>query len=420
MLKSIFLFIAVFFIPGLIYAQPVMPRLLYSDIIVIPSDSTYNIYYTYKIPLAHLVFEKGADLFLAQYRISLEVFDAQNDKFISRAIKEKNIQVPDYDQTVSPSIFSEGVLELNLSPGTYKMMEILFDYKSSNEHKFPAKLVKIDSVENFINPLIIDDQAFNCNNKQSMVLANYGGNLPFDENEYSFIIPVKDHRSDSLWVKLIQNKDTLFNNALNNSVTGSVTPAECGGKLVLDVKSDSEVYSFFRLDGLSNKLKEGGFLLTVSEKADSSKPEVFKFACKWINKPRSLKDPEIAIKALKFIEKDSVINSLLDANSEDYEKELASYWKKIDPTPQTEFNPLMQEYYLRIDYASKNFSTITGMNGANTDRGKVYIRYGKPTEINRASDDYGNIVETWTYNNSQHKFVFVDKKGTGDFSLISG
>ena len=80
----------------------------------------------------------------------------------------------------------------------------------------------------------------------------------------------------------------------------------------------------------------------------------------------------------------------------------------------------MQEFYLRIDYAIRNFKTIAGANGANTDRGKVYIKFGKPVNIDRTSDNHGNIIETWTYNNPQRKFVFVDKKGTGDFSLISG
>lgn len=402
------------------HAQPELPQFLYSDIVVIPSDSTYNVFYTYKIPLKHLVFEKGTDLFLAQYRISLEVFDVKDEKFISRAIKEKNIQVPNYEQTNSPSIFSEGLLELNLKPGTYKIMEILYDYKSSNEHRFPSKIITIDSVNNFISPIIVDKQTLACNNKQSMVLTNYGGNLPFDENEYFFILPVKNTGEDSLYVKVIQEKDTIFNSIINKPIAGSITPSECGGKLVLDINSDFDDYLLYNIDGLSNKIKEGSFMITVSDKPGSSKPEIFKFACNWINKPLSLRDPEMAIEDLKLIEKDSVTSSLLDANSEDYQKELALYWKKLDPTPLTEFNPLMEEFYLRIDYASKNFTTIAGVSGAKTDRGKIYIRFGKPTEVNRASDDHGNIVETWTYNNSQRKFVFVDKKGTGDFSLISG
>lgn len=391
---------------------------MYSDIIVVPSDTTYKIFYTYKIPLDHLVFEKGADLFLAQYRISLEVFDIQKDKFITRAIKEKNIQVPDYDQTLSNSIFSEGSLELKLIPGNYSVTEIFYDYKSAKEYKFPQKILNIDTLNRFLSPLIVDNQTFSCNDMESNVLANYGGQLPFDENEYTFILPVKNFDLDSLLVEIIQDGDTAFNGILKNPARGLFTIAECGGKIILDDKSASAGYSLFKLDGASTKIREGNFSIKVF--GNNSNSKTFRFACKWINKPRSLKDPETAIKALKFVEKDSVIHSLLDVDKDDYQKELAEYWKKIDPTPLTEFNPLMQEYYLRLDYAAKTFRTVEGINGANTDRGKIYIRFGKPAEVVRASDEHGYIVETWTYTNTQRKFVFVDKKGTGDFSLING
>ncbi len=57
---------------------------------------------------------------------------------------------------------------------------------------------------------------------------------------------------------------------------------------------------------------------------------------------------------------------------------------------------------------------------AATDRGRVYIRFGKPDKIERTSNEEGNVVETWTYSKQDMKFVFVDKKGTGSFTLIEG
>ncbi len=404
----------------MLFGQSVTARFFFSDIIVTSSDSTNNVFYTYKIPLSRLVFEKGADLFIAQYRLSVEVFNTGNDKFITRTIKEKNIQVPDYSQTVSSDVYSEGVLGLNLKPGDYSVVAILYDYKSGKEHKFPSIILHIDSIKKFYNPLIISKELIPCNEKQSPVLANYSGNLPFDENEYSFIFAVKNNRMDSLFIKVIQDEDTVYRGVMNELLKGTLLPVECGGKILIEFNQDLKEFSIFRIDRISNRIKEGPFLIRISDKPDFSESNDFKLNCKWINKPRSLRDPEIAIKALKFIEKDSVINSLLDANKEEYQKELELYWKKIDPTPLTEFNPLMQEYYLRIDYASKNFTTIEGTNGADTDRGKIYIKFGKPSEIDRSSDDHGYVVETWTYNNTQRKFVFIDKKGTGEFSLING
>ncbi len=405
---------------GLGYAQPEIPQLLYSDFIQIPSDSSSNVFYTYKIPLNRLVFEKEADLFLAQYRMSIEVYDSADTKFITRGIREKNIQVPDYDQTRSPLIFSEGVLALSLKPGIYSVMEILYDYKSNREMKLPSYKVKVDSIDKFISPLVTDEQTIECNDRISPILANYSGKLPFDESKYTFMLPVKDERIDTLYVSVIQNKDTLYKGVLSGPIKEKLSLRECAGKILVDEGQDDQVYNIFRIEGLSNKIEEGSFLIAVSDNAERTKQTKFPIECKWINKPRSLKDPEMAIKALKFIEQDSVISSLLKGDDEDYNRNLSAYWKSIDPTPGTEFNPLMQEFYTRIDYAVKNFAAIGGTNGANTDRGKVYIKFGKPVDINRTSDDHGNIIETWTYGNPQRKFVFVDKKGTGDFSLISG
>ncbi len=413
-------FLSIFIVAGLIYPQSGTgkPHILYSDFVQLPSGDSTDVYYCYKIPLNRLVFEKGSDLFLAQYRVSVEVFDSSGVKFVTRALKEKSIQVPDYEQTRSPLIYSEGLLKLDLSPGTYSILEMLYDYKSGRELRLPSYILKLEPVKNILSPLVVSESMAECNNLT--VLANYGGRLPFDENKYSFIIPVKDAKSDSLSVVVIQNKDTIFKKVLTEPLKEKIKLGECGGKIVIDESAEGNMYSLYSINGISNSIKEGGFRINVYETDEPAKQEKFQVGCRWIDKPLSLKNPEMAINALKFIEKDSVISELLSGDDEDYADNLTEFWKKTDPTHGTEFNPLMQEFYTRVDYAIKNFATISGTNGAKTDRGKVYIRFGKPGDVNRTSDNHGNIVETWTYNNPQRKFVFVDKKGTGDFSLISG
>ncbi len=410
--------LSLLFLTGLIYGQSGVPHILYSNFVQLPSEDSGDVYYTYKLPLNRLVFEKGSDLFLAQYRISVEVFDSTGQKFFTRAIKEKSIQVSEYEQTMSPVIYSEGLLKLNLSPGTYSAMEILYDYKSGRELKLPSTIMKIEPLKNILPPLIAKESVTQCNSRY--VLANYGGKLPFDENKYSFIIPVKNPNSDSLSIIIIQKKDTLFNETLTKPVNEKIALSECGGKVIVEDNDEGSPCSVYRIDGISNIIKEGGFQVIASENNDAGEEQKFQIGCSWIDKPHSLKNPEMAINALKFIEKDSVISGLLKGDDEEYAENLAEYWKKIDPTPETEFNPLMQEFYTRLDYAAKNFATISGASGVNTDRGKLYIRFGKPVDVDRTSDNYGNIIETWTYNNPQRKFVFVDKKGTGDFSLING
>ena len=129
-------------------------------------------------------------------------------------------------------------------------------------------------------------------------------------------------------------------------------------------------------------------------------------------------DHESAIKYLRFIVSDDSIKRMLKT-SDKYDSVLYNFWKKSDPSPTTQYNELMAEYYNRIDYCLENFSTLTGLKGTETDRARIYILNGKPSNIERGSNSQGKISETWRYIKSQKIFVFVDEKGTGEFVLKS-
>jgi GWxTD domain-containing protein len=109
---------------------------------------------------------------------------------------------------------------------------------------------------------------------------------------------------------------------------------------------------------------------------------------------------------------------MLNVEESAYSKVLHEYWSAFDPTPESSYNQLMTEYYRRIDHAAREFIGLRKDNGIKTDRGMIYIRFGKPDQVERSSNTQGQVVETWTYRNPERKFVFVDKRGTGNFSLI--
>ena len=171
------------------------------------------------------------------------------------------------------------------------------------------------------------------------------------------------------------------------------------------------VIQFFILDDFDKKLAEGPIKIQVSNFSDFSNSRTYTIKIKWFNKPVSLRNTEQAIKYLKYIERKSVINDMLDHDSFQYAKLLQKYWKKFDPTPNTAYNPIMKEYYERIDYSMQHFTPISRKSGANTDRGKIYIKYGKPNEIKRTSNTYGQVTEIWFYKKVKKKFVFIDKYG---------
>ena len=68
----------------------------------------------------------------------------------------------------------------------------------------------------------------------------------------------------------------------------------------------------------------------------------------------------------------------------DQEREhfIEQFWLRRDPTPGTPENEMKSEHYRRIAYANQRFPWRS-MPGWKTDRGRTYIVYGPPDEIER-------------------------------------
>ena len=90
----------------------------------------------------------------------------------------------------------------------------------------------------------------------------------------------------------------------------------------------------------------------------------------------------------------------------------------MDPSPGTEENELMDEYYRRVDFSNANFGTM--QQGWQSDRGMVYIILGAPNDIERHPfESDGKPYEIWTYYRINRDFIFVDTTGFGDYRLVS-
>jgi GWxTD domain-containing protein len=101
---------------------------------------------------------------------------------------------------------------------------------------------------------------------------------------------------------------------------------------------------------------------------------------------------------------------------EERERFIEEFWRRRDPNPGTSENEYRAEHYSRIAYANQNFA-FTERAGWQTDRGRIYIMYGKPDEVQT-----GASQETWIYNvlpggGRNIRIEFIDRTGTGDFRL---
>ena len=67
------------------------------------------------------------------------------------------------------------------------------------------------------------------------------------------------------------------------------------------------------------------------------------------------------------------------SNDEERDNFIEAFWQRRDPTPDTEENEFKEEHYQRIAYANEHYAA--GVPGWKTDRGRIYIVFGKPDEI---------------------------------------
>ena len=126
---------------------------------------------------------------------------------------------------------------------------------------------------------------------------------------------------------------------------------------------------------------------------------------------------DIALKQMKYILTNEERLDLKGQSKKDKEQIFYSLWKVRDPTPDTEYNELMEEYYGRIWYSNEHFDAW--QPGWETDRGMIYVLFGPPDEVQRTSPSTStsSLYQVWSYYKVSKQFVFKDQNGFGDFRL---
>ena len=157
------------------------------------------------------------------------------------------------------------------------------------------------------------------------------------------------------------------------------------------------------------------------------------------SKPRKIKDePDKAFKQW-IVDVSPIItgpelaawNKL--ATNEEREQFIGGFWNLRDPNPDTEENEYREAYYERMAYVNEHFAS--GIPGYKTDRGRIYLRFGKPDEIESHpsggaynSETYERTgstatypFERWWYRNlpgsSDVEIEFVDPTGSGEYRI---
>ncbi len=158
-------------------------------------------------------------------------------------------------------------------------------------------------------------------------------------------------------------------------------------------------------------------------KAQSETSERAAYWKKWLN--------EDVVYIISDEEKNVFKNLQTD---EEREKFVEQFWARRNPDPRNPDNSFKEEHYRRIAYANERFAS--GIPGWKTDRGRIYIMYGKPDEIeshpsggtyNREIWEGGGTTSTFPFERWRYRHIdnvgddieieFVDASMSGEYKI---
>jgi GWxTD domain-containing protein len=144
---------------------------------------------------------------------------------------------------------------------------------------------------------------------------------------------------------------------------------------------------------------------------------------KWLNEDVTYIITDEERKAFKDLQTD-----------EERESFVEQFWLRRDPTPDTEENEFKEEHYRRIAYANDHYGS--GIPGWKTDRGRIYIMYGPPDEIEshpsggtyeRPMEEGGGETSTYPFEDWRYRYIegignnvnieFVDTTMSGEYHM---
>lgn len=122
------------------------------------------------------------------------------------------------------------------------------------------------------------------------------------------------------------------------------------------------------------------------------------------------------------------------ATDEEREQFIEQFWLRRDPSPDSQENEYKEEHYRRIAYTNERYAS--GIPGWKSDRGRIYITFGPPDELEdhpsggtyeRPIEEGGGTTSTFPFQKWRYRWIegvgqdinieFVDTTMTGEFRM---
>lgn len=386
-----------------------------------PENPYVELYYMF--PRQPMARKEQAGALHGKYLVAVNIHREDENVYASSFAVDDELEP---GEEVSESSYIPRIFSLHLAPGTYQVHTMLRDFYSGrvieqvqdvNIRPFSGNSPEISDIQ-IASAVLETDKAgsFTKLNRYDVIPM---ANPEFDSTNGTFFTYFEIYGLEKGRGYTFQSSVRNLNGdvIMENETVRALAPGNFDAVIdYMDIRSlyaGTYEYHLLVSDTESGRLAEGGKRLFIVGRTDPElyRPEGFE--------TYTQQEMDSIFQILKPLMTYPEVRSYRRGNISAKRKFFAEFWKKRDADTSTPRNEYYYDIMERIDYAEKSFSRYE--NGARSERGRVLLKYGYPTEVQRSGATGGTKdYEIWLYEGlrGEIKFVFCDTRGRGFYELI--
>lgn len=349
-----------------------------------------------RIPNTQLRFKGQDDRFEAKTRVSVMIRDGEGTAVVEES-EEFSMYAATEDETVNPLYFQSLTRRYVLEPGRYQLF-------CSIQDVFAPKVTLVGMMRGKHKESIVDHFSLNVPDFSSSSLmiseAKFLWNIQY-ENGVAVHHPNPSRlyglRCDSLciYIEVYAPRDLATTGGLEIE---SIVLDESGETVVertlklravdqeesVDDEGHAEhlyLYPVVIKEDV-NRLPAGVYSLYVNARNDDQllfRLRQGSFSIAWDIRTWETSRSTFIAEARFLLEDEGDFDEFLKKSIGEQEMILAKMWKELDPDPNTGVNEAYEDFLERLGFVNTHYSDY--VLGAFTDRGLIYLKYGRPDEL---------------------------------------
>lgn len=326
----------------------------------------------------------------ADLKIDLSVY-SENEEFLHRHLWDRKVSFSSDEFESKQKDYTQFQEDFFLSAGNYHIRISVLDGHSNRSKVFESDLhiTDVGSAKQFLT----EPKFFSGSNYLSNQ-AVLDFNLPHTVGFF--------YKSDS---KLNLELQVLQNNRIELSVREELTATDRISKMFIKLPTEA--------------LREGNYTLQVV--VNNRVVQKTNFEVLWWKKPTMLHELEFAFRPFRILLNEQELAEFEALSLTQKRNYFASFWSSRAKTGANGYNPLLEEFYRRVDVALKKYTKRKTL-GYKTDLGKTYILHGAPIREERMLVRrkqvlvwfYESFRAYFTYDESKNSYLLSEKLGENE------